>query len=1061
MPPSTQSPAADMPDVSASADDVRPLTIPRPGLPWRRIGGSFLLMLGIYWFYALAIVPFIEPTAEVRPEFDEIHTQDAPGTNVVDRQRAALMPWFSPGDWELTSPKVIESPRGKLLLHEYETLADGRLKIKPCTMIFLHEGEAESEADRNRRAVILQAPEGAILRFDTPVDLRQSKMGKLIGGQMMGPITIRSDQRLPGPQDDLLIKTRDAELVGDKIVTPHPVDFRLGPNRGNGRDLEIVLAPSAHPIPNSPAPGFGGVNSVTLKKDVRMRLYPGQADMFPGPATPAPKAAPTAGKADESLPVDITCDGAFQFDVTRFAAIFRKKVDVLRTNADGPSDQLNCEVLSLFFEPAGGGGAAPAPAARRGGFGNLEPSRVEAEGDPVVIRSPSRGVQARGTRLEYDIKKNAGGMKGPGWMKAERPGDAKARPVEATWKRELEFGPYEGVQCAKLAGDAQFESPGVGLLKAETIRLFMIEDPDVPATTTERRRLVPDRLQAFERVHFESPTLSGDVHHLQVWLRRPPPSRAIASAARGAPAVAGPRRPGTAPVAAAAATTANANPLSPAAAPNADGRQIHVSGELLQVEALLGEESTDVTRIHIERKVELRELKVAEPGARPMTMRGDQLDVEQPLPNQAVAHIVGNPAHIVAREMTIDGNDIHVDRGNNRAWVNGHGVMTIMIPPGQVAAMQPGAMPSAKPATQPAGPPRPLEITWKGRMDFDGRDAMFQEGVVVVTEQQKITPEGLASDEHQRLTCNWLQATFEPRVTFDQMDPQARPQIRQVLCRENVALEQRTTLGGKPNSIERLVALDLKVEPLTNNLLANGPGWVRRAWIDTGSGTPRMPGAPPQSAPPQQGKPTKRLLYLGINFQGLLAGNQTQQAMDFQDRVRCVYSPIADWDAVVEPDDPDKLVDGAILLTSDRLQVVRTAAVAAQGQPFELTATGNAKLDGRAGGPGGDAADPSKSKSRGQMFSASAARLNYAAAKDLFVLEGDGRNYAYLARQERVGAPFDEQSAGKFLFWPSLNQLQVQDAHSLHIQSLESNANRRDRQPPAAPSAAAPPAQRR
>ena len=35
-----------------------------PGLPWRRIGGSFLLMVGIYWFYALAIVPFIEPTAE-------------------------------------------------------------------------------------------------------------------------------------------------------------------------------------------------------------------------------------------------------------------------------------------------------------------------------------------------------------------------------------------------------------------------------------------------------------------------------------------------------------------------------------------------------------------------------------------------------------------------------------------------------------------------------------------------------------------------------------------------------------------------------------------------------------------------------------------------------------------------------------------------------------------------------------------------------------------------------------------------------------------------------------
>ena len=158
---------------------------------------------------------------------------------------SALTPWFSPGDWELTSPKVIESPRGKLLLHEYETLADGRLKIKPCTLIFLSEGRGRTaEADRNRKAVILQAPEGAILKFDTPVDLKQMKIGKLVGGVMMGPITIRSDQRLPGPQDDLLINTtRRRELIGDRIVTPHPVDFRLGPNRGNGRELEIRLAP--------------------------------------------------------------------------------------------------------------------------------------------------------------------------------------------------------------------------------------------------------------------------------------------------------------------------------------------------------------------------------------------------------------------------------------------------------------------------------------------------------------------------------------------------------------------------------------------------------------------------------------------------------------------------------------------------------------------------------------------------------------------------------------------------------------------------------------------------
>ncbi len=987
------------------------------------------MVFGIYWLYALAVVPFIEPSADPRPEQEGLKPNLPLGKSVVEMQRESLTPWFKPGDWELTSPKVFESPRGKLLLHSYETLADGRLEITPCTLIFMPGGDdQENDADRNRRAVILQAPQGAILRFDTPVDLKQMKIGKLVGGTMRGPITIRSDQRLPGPQDDLLITTRDAELVGDRIITPHPVDFRLGLNRGSGRDLDIHLAPSSNPAPNSPAPGFGGVNSITLKQDVRMRLHPGQADMFPSPSAPA-RAAPAApAGAHDNPPVDITCDGAFQFDVTRFAATFRKHVDVLRVNADGPSDQLNCEVLSVFFEPMGEAAKAPKSAAGRGDMPKLEPSRVEAEGDPVVIRSPSRGVQARGTRLEYDIKKNAGGLKGPGWLKAITPNDASARPVEATWSRELEFGPYQGVQCAKLAGAAAVESAGVGLLKAETIRLFLLEDPTPPANASGRRRLVPDRLQAFERVHFESPTLTGDVHHLQVWLRRPktPGVGLAAAAAKGA--ARSPIAPSNSNNTDAAATGAPANPLASATANGAPTRQMHVAGDLLQVEALIGEKATDVTRVHMEGKVRLRETQVATPGERPFLIQGDKLDVDQPVPNHAVVHVMGSPAHIEAREMTIDGSDIHLDRAKNHAWVNGRGVMTLVVP--------------ADATNQAAGKPQPLEITWKGQMDFDGREASFRDGVTAVMQRGRLTPEGAPLQEHQRLTCDLLQAIFEPRVQFGEMDPRVRPQVNRVICQNNVFLEQRTTQAGKQSVLERMKTLDLMVQPASGDILARGPGWVRRVWVDTGTGMPHLPGMP--QAPPPTAPTGERLAYLGINFQGQVSGNQTRQTMEFQDRVRCVYSPTPDWDTIVEPDDPDKLSDGAVLLTSDRLRVMRTPATAPGQQPFELAATGNARLDGRANlGAGRAAADPTKPAHRGQTYSASAARLTYVAAKDLLVLEGDGRNYAYLARQVRVGAPYDEQSAGKFLFWPSLNQLQVQDAHQLNIQNLETGAPQR------------------
>ena len=85
----------------------------------------------------------------------------------------------------------------------------------------------------------------------------------------------------------------------------------------------------------------------------------------------------------------------------------------------------------------------------------------------------------------------------------------------------------------KAAGQAHVESAGVGLLNAETIRLFLLEDQSSPPNAAGRRRLVPDRLQAFERVHFESPTLAGDVNHLQVWAKTPARQR-LGRAGRGA-----------------------------------------------------------------------------------------------------------------------------------------------------------------------------------------------------------------------------------------------------------------------------------------------------------------------------------------------------------------------------------------------------------------------------------------------------------------------------------------------------------------------------------------------
>ena len=53
---------------------------------------------------------------------------------------------------------VLESDTSRLLMKEYETNTDGSVVIKPCTVIYLPNGDADPE-DPRKRVIILRAPQ--------------------------------------------------------------------------------------------------------------------------------------------------------------------------------------------------------------------------------------------------------------------------------------------------------------------------------------------------------------------------------------------------------------------------------------------------------------------------------------------------------------------------------------------------------------------------------------------------------------------------------------------------------------------------------------------------------------------------------------------------------------------------------------------------------------------------------------------------------------------------------------------------------------------------------------
>ena len=625
-----------------------------------RIAGSLAIVVIAYRAYSLLVVSWIEPSIDPNhAQAITLEQRDA-GKKLVEKQMEQLQGLFPPDAWELKNPKILESEtnNAKLLLQDYQNLGDGQVAIPRCTIVFTPPGPADDEAQRRRQSIILEVPHGAVLKFDGAIDLSRAKLGRLMGGQLKGPVTIRSDWKEPGPEDDLLVTAfGDLQLTEQTISTPSPVEFRWGPHFGRGQDMVIkLLSGQSQPGKQEPGPNVAGIESFELRHVERLHLDLGQT-----PSSPAGK--------PQSVPVEINCRGPFHFDVVGRVATFRDRVEVMKANPAGPSDQLSCELLSLHFIERPKAASAPAaaqPPPKAAGSLDLALERIEARGNPAVLTAPSQNVVARGERLEYGLRANSlamdGGQEvflqqgpneiharslyyesaaagsgrlgrvvaqGPGWLhgqSAERPD----QQLEAVWKDKLRVFPDEQNQVISLTGDAELKSPGVGQLQAREIFFWLLETP--AAAKNQPSPLRPDRMWARHDVHMNSAQLSGKVDDLRVWFDDAGTSQGQAIGAgrafggsRGAglpvaqpvglavPSPAGPTVP------AGAAPQATAPPQPPAV------QRFEVVGRLLQARVTLGQPQASVSNLTIEDGVQFLETQTAQPGERPIMIRGDKL----------------------------------------------------------------------------------------------------------------------------------------------------------------------------------------------------------------------------------------------------------------------------------------------------------------------------------------------------------------------------------------------------------------------------------------------------
>jgi hypothetical protein len=998
----------------------------RPG----QIVGSFVAVLALYCLYWLIAVPLIEPGIDAK---STARTPDAvvnaTRQESTSRQREVSQ-HFPPGAWELDNPAIWESDQTRLVFKTLRPLKDGTVELRPCTLLYFPKGGGTAGAPT--QPIVLRAVEGANVQFDEPIVLKSVDLGKrkLVGGQLIGPIQIYRNASRPGASDDLEITTRDIEMVNDRLQSPHPVQFRLGRSHGSGRDLQILLAP-ADGSPGKGA-GKGGVQMLELRRDVKMQL-----ELAGGPLT----GGAAMKRSRPEPPLEITCQGPFQFETERNAASFHDFVNVFRPTATGESDQLTCEVLTVYFESPGGKSpaeqSAPSPASESQVSG-VQVRLIEARGDPVTLRSPTRGMYAHCRGVDY-LPAPAGATGalvalGPGFIQGNLPNDPEGK-YDAKWSREFRFEPEGTQHRAAVIGEASVRFVQMGTITADEIFAWLTPKnppaaaPAIPGATqiaTENpnpnspaapaaspvapgqappgptepmaggwqlerllARVYQDKkLRSVGDVVIASPQMHGVTGQLEAVVERPPALIGQTPAATTTLPTTAPAEPPPADPSPVVKSEAKPRPAkTPAQRFDVRGGQIHI-------QLVPNGDQLAVSSVTIEKQARLKELTPAQAGSKPLLVHGDRLHVTEANTEATRVTVSGRPGYLEDGGMTLEGSQIEMEKHTSRLWINGPGRMTMPVEQDLNG--------------QPIAHPQPLTITWRGGMAFQGNSVVFQTDVVARTESQSLGTEK-------------LEAVFSRPIDFSQPKPEQpgkpadKPELAHVRCFGRATLAGRQVDDrGQQTGVYELDALDLAVNKISGDVTARGPGSLTN--VSRGSAQASL-GGPGAAAKPRAATDSAGdgLTYLHVRFQTSLDGNLIHRVMRFREPSKAVYGPVDNWDAKLNPDNPASLGPRGLVLDSKQLEVREMPARVKRDRGwFELKAQGNVVAEG-------------------SQFTARGDQLTYSEEKDELVLRGDELTQAEFFQDDPADGSRRESRAHELRYWFTLQRVGVTSFQSFDM----------------------------
>lgn len=1008
------------------------------------------VLAGLYALYGILLSPWLSPRDELF-KGQRIRVGEVPLHDPESKRQAEQ--YLSDQPWTAAAPYQLHTGNSFVFAQDWQRLDDPkRVRFKPFAMIWRPENKKDDWLTIvSDSCVVTFAKEVVLSNFHTPP-------GRVVGGALEGNVSIRGE-------DGLAVNGRNFNFSEEakRVWSDHPLTFAHKTNSGSAAGLELDLIPKTGP-PDNDGPAVSGVRIVRLRKDVIMNI-----DRPAEPGKPAERVRITcAGTFEFGVETNIA---EFRQDVrvnrpTGPGQFDRLKTDVLTLVLEPPSRPGGENGAPPAADKTGAEGTKFLANDDEPQF-----RRLLAEGPDTEVHSDRSDLRAQMQELTYDqagrliVLRDAKGVRlnqqdsklvcpeitatltedgqlerticrGAGQILRFVKGSPGARPADrpvefaGQWKTQLQLGPDEdqesGLDLIELKGRATLSQPNRLALQADLVRLWVtpIRQTDGlrgrAGTDRPEEDARPKQMLAVGSAEFASPQITGRTERLEVWfedgpLPEPPPSgdlestvgqsasrrsstQSVADAGRPRtpqvrreqPAIRQTARVSSAPAGARAyASVEDTTPVErrPArkqrGAAKADEKPPHLTADRIRVLTMIdGKEDPQIATVVAEGKVEV--VQDRKPGEKPFHLQGDRLRLENYSERHQIVHLFGEgtSAQIADRQLQVEGRNIHFDRGRNFARVTGAGMLRLPMPKDPFGG-------------KPVAAAGQLDVFWNEEMTFDGETAKFLKNVRTQF-----------SDSEVR--CEEMHVTLTARIDFAEDEQKTEPDVRTILCRDNVQVISREYEGNRLNQRRVAGGAEFFFDKTTGETTARGPGHVL-LWSRGAANTAGLGAGQSVAANRPRGEPdSSEWGYSRIDFVGRMQGNIQQDRTEFHQRVKIVYGPVASATEVV---DIEHLPQRGGWMTCRQLELMQHKPA---GTEAYLTAVGrgNVMLEGQA--------------EQGQ-FHANAETVTYDQSKGLYTLKGDGRRDATVYHEKRagVGKPGDVVAAQRMEFIPARNMLRI------------------------------------